>query len=354
MIQAAVIGLGGISKTHISAIQSLNARLIAVCDTDPSKKSLIAETPGEQALADGAPSKATFYTDYEELFRKEKPDVVHICLPHYLHYPVAKKAAEAGFNVFAEKPLAMNGDEAAKYAKLEKQHGVKICLCLQNRLNATSETLRQLLQSGEYGKVTGIRGSVAWYRSREYYNAGPWRGIMSQAGGGCMINQAIHTMDLMQYFTGSPIVSIKGTIGQALDYGIEVEDTATGHIVFENGAVGMFTASVANYTDEQVEISVRCEKGEFTIRNKKLFRVNGDEQELLASDSAGFSGKAVYGNSHVQLIGKFYQALEAGEGWYIHPEEGVPSIKMIDAIRESSKTGKTVYFNGEKQTGLFG
>jgi predicted dehydrogenase len=337
MIQAAIIGLGVISKAHISAIESLNnARLIAACDTEPSKNSLL-------------PAGTAFYTDYEEMFRREKPDVVHICLPHFLHYPVAKKAAGAGFNVFAEKPLAMNGAEAAEYVKLEKDWGVKICLCLQNRLNATSETLRQLLQGGEYGRVTGVRGSVAWYRSKEYYEAGPWRGIMAQAGGGCMINQAIHTMDLMQYFAGSPILSVKGTLGQVLDYGIEVEDTATGHIVFENGAIGLFTASVANYADENVEISVRCEKGEFVLRDKKLFLRGtgpGDKEEdrVLASDSTSFVGKSVYGNSHAKLIGKFYQAIEAGEGWYIHPEEGLPSLLMIDAIRESSRTGKTVYF----------
>jgi predicted dehydrogenase len=336
MIQAAVVGLGGISKTHISAIEALNnARLIADCDTDPAKGSLL-------------PAGTAFYTDYEEMFRREKPDVVHICLPHFLHYPVAKKAAGAGFNIFAEKPLAMNGAEAAEYVKLEKDHGVKICLCLQNRLNATSETLRQLLQGGEYGKITGIRGSVAWYRSKEYYEAGPWRGTMAQAGGGCMINQAIHTMDLMQYFAGSPLVSVKGTLGQVLDYGIEVEDTATGHIVFGNGARGLFTASVANYTDENVEISVRCEKGEFLLRDKKLLLRGGPEDKgedkILASDSISFVGKSVYGNSHGKLIDKFYQAIEAGGGWYIHPEEGVPSLLMIDAIRESSRTGKTVYF----------
>jgi predicted dehydrogenase len=336
MIQAAVIGLGVISKAHISAIETLsNARLIAACDTDPAKRSFL-------------PAGTAFYTDYEEMLRREKPDVVHICLPHFLHYPVAKKVAEAGFNIFAEKPLAMNGAEAAEYVKLEENYGVKICLCLQNRLNDSSETLLRLLQSGEYGRITGIRGSVAWYRSKEYYEASPWRGIMAQAGGGCMINQAIHTMDLMQYFAGSPILSVKGTLGQVLDYGIEVEDTATGHIVFENGARGLFTASVANYTDENVEISVRCEKGEFILRDKKLLlrgTAPEDGGEILASDSVSFVGKSVYGNSHGKLIGKFYQAIEAGGGWYIHPQEGVPSLLMIDAIRESSRTGKTIRFN---------
>jgi predicted dehydrogenase len=157
-----------------------------------------------------------------------------------------------------------------------------------------------------------------------------------------MINQSIHTMDLMQYFVGSSMRSIKGSIAQVLDYGIEVEDTASARIVFENGAAGFFSATVANYEDTDVEIDVRCEKALFVIRNRTLYRVQDNKQEELASDSAAFAGKQVYGNSHVKLINTFYQVLEKGGGWYIHPEEGVPSMRMIDAIRESGSTGKTV------------
>jgi predicted dehydrogenase len=330
MIRTALIGLGVIGRVHIAAVESLqNAVLAAVCDTDPSKKSLV-------------PAGTPFYTDYEEMFRRETPDVVHICLPHFLHYPLARAAAEAGFNIFAEKPLAMNGEEAAEYVKLEDRCGVKICLCLQNRLNPTTETLYRLLRSGDYGALTGIRGSVAWYRSRDYYRAGPWRGIMAQAGGGCMINQAIHTIDLMQYFAGGPPARVRGNVAQLLDYGLDVEDTAAAHFEFESGAAGFFTASVANYADENVELSLRCEGGEFLLRDKKLFRLRGEEHELLAADAAEFSGKAVYGNSHVKLIDRFYRVLETGGGPYIHPGEGVPSLTIIDAIRESNRTGKTV------------
>jgi len=333
MINSLVIGLGNISRVHISALTSLkNAKLAAVCDTDPSKK-------------EKAPQGVDFYTNAGEILVKEKIGAAHICLPHFLHYPMAKKAAEAGINVFAEKPLAMNAKEGEEYCKLEKQFGVKICLCLQNRLNSTTETLYSLLRSGEYGKVTGVRGSVAWFRSKEYFEAGPWRGIMAESGGGCMINQSIHTMDLMQYFAGSAIKSVKGNIGQVLDYGIEVEDTATGHIIFENGARGLFTASIANFRDEQTEISVQTEKADFIIRDKKLLKMTGGKEEIIAADSAEFAGKQVYGSSHVRLIEKFYNALETGGSDYIHPEEGMPSLRMIDAIRESSKTGKTVYFN---------
>jgi predicted dehydrogenase len=168
---------------------------------------------------------------------------------------------------------------------------------------------------------------------------------MAESGGGCMINQAIHTIDLMQHFVGSPVTSVKGTVGQILDYGIEVEDTATGRITFKNGALGLFTASVANYTDENIEISVRCEKADFLLRDNKLFKIKDGAEELLAADSGEYAGKKVYGSSHVRLIERFYEAVEKGSDDYIHPEEGLPSLGIIDAIRESGKTGKTVWFN---------
>ncbi|MDR3302899.1 MAG: Gfo/Idh/MocA family oxidoreductase [Treponema sp.] len=167
-------------------------RLIAGCDSDEQRRATL-------------PADTAFYTDYRELLAHEKPDVVHICLPHYLHYPVARAVAESGCNIFAEKPLALTFAEGLEYAKLEKKHGVKIGVCLQNRLNPTSERLVEILADGAYGAVTGVRGVVAWKRSKAYYDAKPWRGTMAQGGGGNMINQALHTLDLMQYFAHSRI-----------------------------------------------------------------------------------------------------------------------------------------------------
>jgi predicted dehydrogenase len=280
------------------------------------------------------------------MIKQEKPDVVHICLPHYLHYPVARDAADLGCNVFAEKPLALNYRDGLEYAKLEGANQVKICICLQNRLNDTSEKLREILQGGEAGPIKGIHGAVAWKRARAYYDAKPWRGVMARAGGGCMINQALHTMDLMYYFAGSPIKSVKGTIAQILDYGIEVEDTAAARIEFENGVTGLFTGSVANSRDESVEIQVTCEKAAFTIRNQCLYRRDPEGETLLASDDVPAStvGKAVYGNSHQKLIAQFYDVLATGEGEYIHPQDALPVTRFIDAVRESSETGKTIRF----------
>ncbi|GHT95218.1 oxidoreductase [Spirochaetia bacterium] len=332
MLKAAIVGLGDISAVHLAAIGTIDGvTLAAGCDTDEGRRSVL-------------PPGAAFYTGYQEMVRQEKPDVVHICLPHYLHYPVARELAAMGCNLFAEKPLALTYRDGLEYAQLEQAHGVKICICLQNRLNATSEKLLECLASGEAGAVTGIRGVVAWKRAKAYYDAKPWRGVMKLAGGGCMINQALHTLDLMQYFARSPVRSVRGTIAQILDYGIDVEDTATARIEFANGVTGLFTASVANSRDAAVEIDVSSEKAVYTIQNQTLYRRDSEGEQVLASDDTPGVGKAVYGNSHQKLIARFYRVLETGSGEYIHPGDALAVTRLIDTIRESSDTGKSIQF----------
>ncbi|MDR1539215.1 MAG: Gfo/Idh/MocA family oxidoreductase [Clostridiales bacterium] len=329
-MRSAVIGLGDIAPTHLSAIEkNERIQLAAVCDIDETRRH----------IAPGAP----FYLDYREMLEKEKLDCVHICLPHWLHYPVALDAAKAGCNIFAEKPLALNTAQALKFLELEREFGVRVCICFQNRRNPTTEFLLKELRSNKHGALTGIYGNVAWNRSKQYYSDKPWRGIFEKSGGGCMINQAIHTMDLMQYLAGSPIESIKGSISNILDYGLDVEDSAMASITFKSGAKGLFISSVANYEDLSVSINVECEKASFYINDGRLYR-KGEQDLLLACDSVESAGKRYYGGSHAKLIAEFYEALERGEGDCITARDALVSIQMIDAVRESSSTGRRVLF----------
>lgn len=333
MLRSAVIGLGDIGPVHVKAIkEQSDARLAAICDINSTLRPPKDDIP--------------FFTDYREMLEVIRPDCVHVCLPHYLHYPVAEDAARAGCHVLTEKPMAMTVQEAEKFTELESTFGVKIGVCFQNRLNPTIQALRQELQSPETGEVTGIYGSVAWTRSKAYYDAKPWRGKISTAGGGCMMNQAIHTLDLMQHLTPSKILSIRGVIGHLLDYGLEVEDTASAKIVFQNGAQGFFTASVANYENQSVRIKVQCENAAFLLDREKLWKLSSEGQLiLLAEDSKPSIGKTYYGSSHSALIHQFYQAISSGGQNYVHTEDAAVSIRMIDAIRRGSETGETIYLS---------
>ncbi|MFC4801940.1 Gfo/Idh/MocA family protein [Neobacillus sp. GCM10023253] len=334
MLKTAVIGLGDISKIHIPAIQANpNTELVAVCDINESLKDTV---PG-----------VNFYTDYHEMLEKEALDCVHNCLPHYLHYPVTKACVEKGVHVFQEKPLGLNAEEGQALVRLENEHSdIKIGVCLQNRYNETFETLLEIVKSGEYGKVTGVKGLVAWFRPKAYYDAKPWRGKMELAGGGVMINQALHTIDLMQLI-GGEIDSIKGSVNQLLDYGIEVEDTASAHIHFKHGAKGLFFATNANAENSSVELEVLLEKGKFNIKDSILVRVTEEsKKEVLVEDAKLPGAKFYYGASHFKTINQFYQCILQNSHDYVHAKDAFVSISMIDAIRKSSEIKQAVKMEG--------
>lgn len=339
MKRAAVIGLGDISGVHIAAISANpNITLAAVCDIDAAKKA-------------SAPKDVPFYTDYREMLERERPDVVHICLPHYLHVPVSRAAAEMGIHVFCEKPMALNSREAMQFVELEQNcPKVHMGICLQNRYNNSVVMLKELIDSGRYGKVTGTRGLVPWCRPREYYEKKPWRGRWETAGGGCMINQAVHTLDLL-YFLGGPILSVKASVSQLLDYDIEVEDTVAARLDYAGGARGVFMATNANYKNESVQIRVQLEKAEFLIVDSALYQIEADgSRNMLVRDDGKEpekekkrpDAKFYYGPSHGKLIGNFYEALETGSSDYLHVKDALMSIQLIDAIQESGRTGRTV------------
>lgn len=331
MKTAAVIGLGDISAIHIAAIQANTAiELAAVCDI-------------EESARERAPGDVLFYQDYRQMLSEVRPDVVHICLPHYLHVPVAEEAAAMGIHVFCEKPAALNTAQAEEFAAFEAAHPeVHMGICLQNRLNESVEMLRELLDSGKYGAVTGLKGIVPWSRPKSYYDVKPWRGTWKYAGGGCMINQSVHTLDLL-YYLGGTVQSVKASVSQLLDYGIEVEDTVSASLTFQGGARGLFLATNANYKNESVQISVQTEKAEFSIIDNVLYLLEEDGSRRCLAEDARLPGtKFYYGASHQKLIAKFYQAIEQNTQDYIHVKDAVMSIRLIDAVQKSGRTGETV------------
>ncbi|MBM7601810.1 putative dehydrogenase [Virgibacillus halotolerans] len=325
MLRIAIIGLGDISKIHIPAIQANpNAVLTAVCDIDETLKDTV---PG-----------VNFYSDYEVMLKQEKLDCVHVCLPHHLHYQATKACVEKGVHVFQEKPLARNAEEGMSLVDLEEANkDIKICVSFQNRFNETFEKLQEIVASGKYGKVTGLKGLVTWFRPKAYYDVKPWRGQMKYAGGGVMINQAIHTLDLMQLL-GGEINTIRGSVDNLFDYGYDVEDTAVANIQFSNGSTGLFFATNTNAGNSSVELQVILEKGKLTIKDSILTKANehGKKEEII-EDKKLPGSKFYYGASHAKLINHFYTCIENDSQDYIHVKDAQTSMEMISAIRRSSE-----------------
>ncbi len=331
MMKAALVGFGTISIVHIDAIATNpGMELVAICDIN-------------EELAAKVPAGVKFYTDYKKMVEEVKPDVVLNLLPHYLHYPVTKELVEMGCNVFCEKPIALNSQQAELFCQLEKDHPeVKIGVCLQNRMNETTEALKKIIESGEYGKIVGIRGFVPWRRGKDYYDAQPWRGKWKYAGGGSMINQSLHTLDLL-YFLGGDIKKLHAVVGQTNEYGIEVEGDVIARLEFANGADGLFFATNNNWTNESVQIRVAMEKGIFHIEDNTLFKVNPDGTREVIEKAPRLEGiKFYYGASHTRLIARFYKAVKENTDDYMHISEGAMIVKLMDSIFRSANTGALV------------
>ncbi len=319
-----VIGCGVISPNHIKALtENENTELCAVCD-------LVEERARNRA----AMGNCVYYTDYHRMLEEVKPDAVHLCLPHYLHSIVAIDAMRAGADVLSEKPMDASYEAALRMKEVSEQTGRRLGVIFQNRYNAENVAIFDALARGDMGKVISVRGEVCWHRDQKYYESGDWRASYRTAGGGVIINQAIHTLDLVRSFAGAPVTQVKATVSHHGDTRVEVEDTAEGVIRFENGAVGLFYFSINNMEDEDIRVTIKCEHARVESRAGHC-RIHYDDGRIItASDDEGpcFCGaKACYGSSHAVQIADFYNDPDGSRARHMM-EQALLTQKLVDAI----------------------
>lgn len=329
---AAIIGCGNIHKVHAEAIKNSEyADLIAVVDIDEQKAKSSAE------LYD-----CRYYIDYKEMLKDKNISVVHICTPHYLHVPMAIEAIKAGKHVLTEKPVGMNVKEINEMVETADKYGKFVGAAFQNRFRDNSVKAKEILENGQLGDIKAIKAFVTWHRDGAYYTKSDWRGKYATEGGGVMINQAIHTIDLMQWLVGE-VESIKGHIDtRVLEKVIEVEDTAEATLFYKNGAVGIFYATNCYSINSGVEIEIVCSDGILKINDDELILSKAGINTTLISNMKEQNSEKIYksywGNNHNKLIAQFYNCILSGKkAGYTSAKDGIPSIKIIEAIYKSSK-----------------
>lgn len=327
---AAIVGCGAIYPLHASALAKLDGiRLRAAVDLDPAKAGAAALRYGCEALS-----------DYRELLTRSDIQVVHLCTPHHLHAPLAQELLAAGKHVLTEKPMALTAREGEELAAAAEQSSGMLGVCFQNRYNETSLAAKGFCGSGELGRLLGLRASVAWSRKPGYYTESPWRGRWETEGGGLLMNQAIHTLDLLQWFGGG-IVSVKGSVTtDALEGIIEVEDTAHARIVFESGASAVFYATNAHMENAPVELELVFEQGKLIQRRDALYLWADGKERTLAdafADGQPLAGKSYWGAGHSRLIADFYRCLSQGEPFPIDGREGLKAVRLAGDIYASSR-----------------
>ena len=327
-IRTALIVCGSISKVHLDALSHMdNVELVSVADVKENRAKARAEQYG-----------CAYTTDWTEYVSRDDIDVVHICTPHYLHAPMAIALLDSGKRVLTEKPMA---SEVADAEEMIRHSDGRLAVVFQNRYNEASQFIRQSIADGRYGKLLSMRAAVNWHRTPEYYTESGWRGFYKTEGGGVLINQAIHTLDLMLYFAGKP-ASVRGHVSTDLLYDtIEVEDTASGLIKFESGLLANFYCTTTFGTDRPVEIELVFERATLKTDAETLHVTQNGGTELICS-SAASGAKAYWGTTHEVLLRDFYKAVEEKRPFWIDGESALPVLKLLKGVYESSRTGKEV------------
>ena len=324
IFKVALVGCGTISGNHIRALLDVPyAKIVAICDKVPEK------AEGKKAEF-GLDAKV--YDNYEKMLECEDLDSVHIATPHYLHASMAIAALKKNINVFLEKPICISREEIDALEAAEAESSARVCVCFQNRFNPSTVLAKKL--ADEDGGVISAFGTVFWYRGEKYYTESGWRGAYATEGGGVMINQAIHTIDLLCYYLGVPKTVIATKANHHLKGIIEVEDSCEGMISFDDGKFANFyTTTAFAGRDTTIVCLVTKNKRKIQIQDSKLY-LNGNmiEDPSLIQD---FYGKECYGNGHMYLIAKYYNALKDGLDMPVTLESASYALRILLAAYKS-------------------
>ena len=316
-----IAGLGAIAPLHIRAILNRGQKITAICDVDSEKRQKVNAEFGLNAEE---------YGDYNALLASGKVDVVHVCTPHYLHAEIICAALGANVHVLCEKPLAINFEQLNDIEKAVKNSSATLGVCFQNRYNASVLYLKEFFKGKE---ITAATANLVWQRDEKYYASGAWRGKKQYEGGGVMINQAIHSLDLLQWFCGMPETVIAHCSNNSLQGVIDVEDTAYGLFSLKNG--GNFVINATNAAKNCFTIISMFHAGDDTVElSGDNLIVNG--KFVTKSDGTPIFGKEEWGVGHNNLIREFYNCLEKGEKFPIDFYEGSKTVKLILKMYESN------------------
>jgi len=336
-IRYGVIGIGGIGKVHAKAAKELeNVELVAVADINV-----------DYAKKIGEEFNVHWYKDYREMIEKEKLDAVSICVPHFLHAKVGLDVIDYDVNVLMEKPITITVGEAEKLISKAKKHNVKLGVCFQHRIDPESIVLKDLIEN-DMGEP--LRGNLLYtcYRDQRYYGKGAWRGTWWGEGGGVLINQAIHYIDLFFWFLGKKPVKIYSMMDNML-HNIEVEDTASAVSLLENNSQAVMQFS--SFDNPSIfHLDIRFSRGAIImdssgvkyVKTPMLRDMIENKIEKTEPEWATLSNIKVKYTGHKGILYDFANAIIEDKQPLIPGEEGKISVEIANAIIMSGFLGKVV------------
>jgi UDP-N-acetyl-2-amino-2-deoxyglucuronate dehydrogenase len=339
----AIIGCGMISHFHARAIRDTRgAKLVACYDALPQSADRLAAEVDCRA-----------YHNLEAMLSDPRVDVVTIATPSGAHLEPALAAARAKKHVIVEKPLEITLKRCDRMIEACAAAGVKLGTIFPSRFHASSQHLKRALAEGRFGRLTLGDAYVKWYRSQQYYDSGAWRGTWRLDGGGALMNQAIHSVDLLQWFMG-PVEEIRAQTATLAHERIAVEDTAVATLRFASGALGVLEATTAAFPGYLKRIEVHGSTGSAALEEEDLRgwdfakKHRGDAAILAAmakrrSGGGGASDPAAIGHhGHALQFRDFVEALSHDRPPAVDGAEGRKSVEIILGVYKSAETGRPI------------
>lgn len=332
-----IIGCGVISNWHADAVNEVDGAYIAgATDVNQAALRSFSEKYGIES-----------FKSIDELLSSDKIDVVCVCTPSGLHTPIAVKAANAGKHVVVEKPMALNLKQCDEIIKACENNDIKMGIISQTRLADSVIKVKEAIDKKWLGKLLAGDIYMKFYRSQEYYDSGGWRGTWEMDGGGALMNQGIHGIDLLQYLMG-PVKSVYA-YARTMVRNIEVEDTAAALVEYKNGAIGVIEGTTSVFPGYPRRLEINGDKGSIILENLQVLKWDIKGEELPSDLTKGTTSKGSSSDpkafsieGHVKQIKDMVSAVNNNSSPFVNPYEGRKPIEIIMAIYESSKTGRRI------------
>ncbi|MBS4205666.1 Gfo/Idh/MocA family protein [Lederbergia citrea] len=342
-VKVGIIGLGNMGTSHANQIFKGNVQgavLTAVCDERPERVDWAYKTFG---------SDVQVFSSLDDFFDNENIDAVIIATPHYDHPKLAIQAFESGLHVLSEKPAGVYTKNVRQMNEAAGKSGKVFSMMFNQRTNPLYQKVRELISSGELGEIKRTNWIITnWYRSQSYYDSGGWRATWAGEGGGVMINQSPHQLDLWQWTTGLMPTRVRAFSGFGKYHDIEVEDDVTAYVEYENGATGLFVTSTGEAPGTN-RFEVAGDRGKLVVEDNKLtfWRLRQSEREFNREYKGGFGEPEcwkidipVHGKSteHIGILRNWVDAILHGADLLAPGEEGIKSLAISNAVYLSSWT----------------
>lgn len=332
-IRFGIVGAGMIAGYHAAAIRATpGASLVAISET---------VQPEQAAARMGVPCEPR----YEDLLARDDIDVICICTPSGMHAQQAIAAAQAGKHVLIEKPMALTLEDADATIAASRKSGVLCAVVLQRRTDPTFRAVREAIDAGELGRLVLGTISVPYFRPQSYYDSAGWRGTWALDGGGALMNQGIHLVDLLTWYMGD-VAEVQARY-DTLAHEIEVEDSLTAALRFENGALGSIVASTAAAPGFPHRVEIYGDRGGIQLEGEGVVRWEGEAlrqppalSAAPAQAGAGADPRGISTAGHTSIIGDLVDAIRSGRQPLVPGEEGRRSLALILAVYEAARTGQ--------------